>query len=213
MLRGHVCASLLAIGLVACTKPIAFQGESTLKIAGEAPPPPAAPPPAPEPPPRVEVRDNKIAINEKIQFEYNKATIKEVSFSLLSEVAAVIKKNPHIKKIQIEGHASSEGNPGHNKRLSDERAKAVMGYLVKQGSIPKEQLVAKGFGIEKPIGDNNTPEGREQNRRVEFNIVEQDVTQRKIEVDKAGKEKVLEEKPLKPNPAPAPAPAPPTTSK
>jgi len=212
MLRAHVCASLLAIGLLACAKPIAFQGESTLRIAGAAPEPAPPPPPAPEPPARVEVRDNKIAINEKIQFEYNKATIKEVSFSLLNEVASVIKKNPHIKKIQIEGHASSEGDANHNKKLSDERARAVMSYLVKQGGIPKEQLVAKGFGIDKPIADNGTPEGREQNRRVEFNIVEQDVTQRKIEIDKAGKEKVLEEKTIKPSSAATPT-APTTSSK
>src|SRR5262249_40091732 len=163
--RAHVCASLLGIGLSACGNPVAFQGDSTLKIAGTLP----APAPAPEPPPRVEVRDNKIVINEKIQFEYDKATIMPVSFSLLNEVASVIKKNPQLKKIQIEGHASSEGEAAHNQRLSDDRARSVMRYLVEQGT-PKERLLAKGFGIERPIADNATPEGRERNRRVEFNI-------------------------------------------
>jgi OOP family OmpA-OmpF porin len=182
-------------GLVGCGKPVAFQGESTLKIAGTPPPPPPPAAPAPEPA-RVEVRDNKIVINEKVQFEYNKATILEVSFSLLNEVAAVIKKNPHIKKIQVEGHASSEGSARHNQRLSEGRARSVMEYLVKQG-IPKQSLVSKGFGVDKPIADNATPEGREQNRRVEFNIVEQDVTERKVEIDQTGKEKVLEEKTIK----------------
>jgi OOP family OmpA-OmpF porin len=188
---------LLAICLWACAKPVVFQGESTLKITG-APPPPvaAAPAPAPEPA-RVEVRDNKIVINEKIQFEYDKAKIMEVSFSLLNEVAAVIKKNPHIKKIQIEGHASSEGDARHNQQLSDERARSVMRYLVDKGGIPKDQLIAKGFGIDRPIADNGTPEGREQNRRVEFNILEQDVTQRRVEIDRTGQEKVLEEKTIK----------------
>jgi outer membrane protein OmpA-like peptidoglycan-associated protein len=194
MLRAYACASLLAIGLLGCSKPVVFQGDSTLKIAG-APPPPPAPPPAPEPA-RVEVRDNKIVINEKIQFEYDKATIMPVSFSLLNEVASVIKKNSHIKKIQIEGHASSEGEAAHNLRLSEDRARSVMRYLVDQG-IPKDHLVAKGFGVERPIADNGTPEGREKNRRVEFNILEQDITQRKVEIDKAGKEKVLEEKTIK----------------
>jgi len=193
MLRVIACASLLAITLWGCGKPVAFQGESTLKISG-APP---APPPAPAPePPRVEVRDNEIEIHEKIQFAYDQATILEASFSLLNEVAAVIQKNPHIKKIQIEGHASAEGEAGHNKRLSDDRARAVMRYLVERG-VPAQRLAARGFGVDRPIADNATAEGRERNRRVEFNIVEQDVTQRRVEIDKAGAEKVLEEKTIR----------------
>jgi OOP family OmpA-OmpF porin len=192
MLRAHVLASLLAIGLCACGKPVIFQGESTLPITGQ--PPPAAAPVAE--PPRVEVRDNKIVIGEKIQFEYDKATIMEVSFGLLNEVASVIKKNPHLKKIQIEGHASSEGELRHNQQLSEDRARSVLTYLVQQG-IPKQILVSKGFGIDRPIADNGTDAGREQNRRVEFNILEQEVTERRVEIDKDGKEKVVEEKKIK----------------
>jgi OOP family OmpA-OmpF porin len=112
-------------------------------------------------------------------------------------VASVIRQNPHIKKIQIEGHASSEGEAGHNRRLSDERARSVMRYLVDRGTVPKERLVAKGFGIDRPIADNSTQEGRERNRRVEFNIMEQDVTQRRVEIDGTGKEKVIEETVIK----------------
>jgi OOP family OmpA-OmpF porin len=176
------------MGVVGCGGPVAFQGERTLKIAGTPRPFPVVPPapaeapvpavpqvpaaPAPEPQ-RVELRDDKIVINEKIQFQRNKSTIKAVSFSLLIEVAAVIKKHPHIKKIRVEGHASSEGAARHNKRLSHDRARAVMRFLIGQG-VPKTHLVAKGFGSELPIADNDTPEGREKNRRVEFNIIEQD---------------------------------------
>jgi OOP family OmpA-OmpF porin len=190
MFRAHACATLLVVLLIGCSKPVVFQGASTLAIAGEAPPPPVAATPEP---PRVEVRDNKIEIHEKIQFEVDKATIMSVSFSLLNEIAAVIQKNPHIKKIQIEGHASSEGGARHNQKLSDARANAVMKYLTEHG-IAKAALVAKGFGIDKPLADNATEEGREKNRRVEFNILEQDVTSKKIEIDpKTGKEKVLEE--------------------
>jgi len=193
MLRAHVCASLLAIAVWGCGKPVVFQGENTLKISGAAPPAAVAPAPAP---PRVEVRDNKIVIAEKIQFEYDKATILPASFGLLDEVAAVIKQNPHIKKIQIEGHASSEGGADHNQRLSDDRARSVMAYLAGHG-VPKERLVARGFGVDRPIADNDTPEGRERNRRVEFNIVEQDVTQRRVEIGQDGKEKIVEEKTIK----------------
>ncbi|HWO19800.1 MAG TPA: OmpA family protein [Kofleriaceae bacterium] len=194
MLRASIGASLLTFSLLACGSPVVFQGERALKITG-TPPVAAAPAPAAAAPPRVEVRDNRIVINEKIQFEYDKATIVAVSFDLLNEVTAVIQKNPHIKKIQIEGHASAEGSAGHNRKLSDDRARAVMRYVVDHG-VPQERLSARGFGSDRPIADNDTPAGREQNRRVEFNIIEQDVTQRRVEIGKDGKERVLEEKPL-----------------
>ncbi len=192
-------AALLAgsLAVVACGGVTAFQGQSAFTVAGT---PPAAPPPPPppkeEPPPppaRVEVRDNKIEIKEKIQFEYNKATILQQSFSLMDEIADTIKKNPQIKKLSIEGHASSEGNADHNLKLSEARAKSVMAYIVGKG-VDAGRLEAKGFGAKKPIADNNTEEGREKNRRVEFLILEQDVTQKKVEVDHTGKEKVLEVK-------------------
>jgi OOP family OmpA-OmpF porin len=184
---------LLTIAVWGCGKPVVFQGESTLKISGAAPVAAVAPAPAP---PRVEVRDNKIVIAEKIQFEYDKATILPASFGLLDEVVAVIKQNPHIKKIQIEGHASSEGDADHNQRLSDDRARSVMAYLSGHG-VPKERLLARGFGVDRPIAGNDTPEGRERNRRVEFNIVEQEVTQRRVEIGQDGKEKIVEEKKIK----------------
>ncbi len=190
---------LLALAASAgCGGVTQFQGAQAFAVAGTPPPPPPPPPPVVEeakPPPRVELRDNKIEFKEKIQFEVNKATIKEASFSLLKDIADVIKKNPQVKKISIEGHASAEGDAKANKKLSDDRAKAVMDYLVKKESIPATSLVAKGWGVEKPIADNNTEDGREKNRRVEFLVVEQDVTQKKVVIDpKTGKEKVVEEK-------------------
>jgi outer membrane protein OmpA-like peptidoglycan-associated protein len=183
---------LFAIMLTGCGGPIAFSGKSALTVVGEPPAPPPPPPRKEEPTPRVELRDNKIEIHEKIQFDFDKATIKEVSFSLLNEVASVIKKNPHIKKIAIEGHASAEGIAGYNLQLSDQRAKAVMKYLVEHG-IPKEALTAQGYGVTRPVADNDTDAGREKNRRVEFNITEQDITKKKVEIDPTtGKERVLE---------------------
>lgn len=193
-------AALIAAALfaAACGGVTNFQGQSAFSIAGTPPAPPPPPPVAEEPPPppaRVEVRSDKIEIKEKIQFEYNKATILPASFSLLDEIADTIKKNPHIKKINIEGHASSEGDPKHNLKLSDERANAVRKYLVDKG-VDAARLTAKGFGAKKPIASNDTEEGREKNRRVEFMITEQDVTQQKVEVDHTGKETVIEEKKL-----------------
>ena len=187
MLRSCALALVFASG---CAKPVVFQGEQTLAIRAEPPAPPPAP--APAPPPRVEVRDNKITITEKIQFEHDRATIMSVSFGLLDEIASVIQKNPHIKKLQIEGHASAEGGARHNQKLSEARARSVMKYLTEHG-VAQGLLIAKGFGITKPIADNESEAGREQNRRVEFNILEQDVTKRKVEVDPNGKEKVIEQ--------------------
>lgn len=188
-------------GLAACSAPVTFQGQTTLAVAGNAP--------APPPPPRVEVRDNKIEIHEKIQFDYDKATIKPESFSLMNEIADVITKNPQIKRIRIEGYASAEGSATHNKKLSDDRAKSVMKYLTEHG-IAQAMLSAIGYGIEHPIADNSTEEGREKNRRVEFTILEQDVTHKKVQIDaKTGAEKVLEEKHetvTAPDSAPAAAP-------
>jgi outer membrane protein OmpA-like peptidoglycan-associated protein len=179
--------------LVACGGPVAFSGKSALTIVGQAPRPLPAPRKEEEAKPRVELRDNKIEIHEKIQFDFDKATIQDVSFSLLNEVRDVIKKNAHIKKIAIEGHASAEGGAAYNLELSDQRAKAVMRYLAEHG-IPKEMLTAKGFGVTRPIADNETDTGREKNRRVEFNITEQDITKKKVEIDpRTGKERVLEE--------------------
>lgn len=192
-------AALIGAALVAaaCGGVTNFQGQSAFAVTGTPPAPPPAPPPPPEEPPpppaRVEVRSDKIEIKEKIQFEYNKAVILPASYSLLDEIADIIKKNAHIKKLSIEGHASSEGNPQHNLKLSDDRAQSVRKYLIDKG-VDAGRLTAKGFGAKRPIATNDTDEGKEQNRRVEFLIVEQDITQKKVEVDHTGKEKIVEEK-------------------
>ena len=185
-MRSSLLLVLIAGGVTACSAPVAFQGQTTLAIAGVAP--------APPPPPRVEVRDNKIEIHEKIQFDYDKATIKPESFSLMNEIADVITKNPQIKRIRVEGYASSEGGAKHNLKLSDDCAKSVMKYLSDHGIAPT-MLSAIGYGVEHPLADNGTEEGREKNRRVEFTILEQDVTQKKVQIDpKTGTEKVVDEK-------------------
>lgn len=182
---------LATIPLAGCG-PIAFSDASALAINATPPPAPEAEPPPPEPEKRVEVRDNKIVINEKVQFEVNSAKILEVSHDLLNEVAKVIQENPQIKKIEVEGHASAEGSDAHNKKLSDRRAKAVMKYLTGKAGIDKAMLTAKGYGEERPIASNDTEDGREKNRRVEFTITDQDVTQTKVEVTDDGTEKVVE---------------------
>ena len=77
-----------------------------------------------------------------------------------------------IKKIRIEGHTDSVGTDAANLRLSQKRADAVMAQLIKRGIDPG-RMEAVGFGETKPIAPNATKAGRAENRRTEFNIVEQ----------------------------------------
>jgi OmpA-OmpF porin, OOP family len=140
----------------------------------EAEPPPAVESPPPEPPPeRVVVKDEKIEINEKVQFETGSAVLKKESESLLDEVAKALSDHPEVKKVRVEGHTDSRAGDAYNKGLSKRRAQAVREYLVGKGIAPK-RLVARGYGEEKPIADNDSEEGRFKNRRVEFTILERE---------------------------------------
>jgi outer membrane protein OmpA-like peptidoglycan-associated protein len=134
-----------------------------LQVRAERPPPG---------PPRVVVTASSIKITEKIQFKTGSAEILPESFGLLDEIVEVLKANPQIQLVQVEGHTDSTGGAAINRKLSNDRAAAVRAYLVKKG-IAGKRLVAKGFGPDRPIASNDTDEGREQNRRVEFNIVKQ----------------------------------------
>ena len=174
--RPAVSVVLLPLALVlvqGCAGFTSYKGDT--QVIGLKPPPPPPPPPAPPPPPepppapkRVEVRGNKVEINETIQFENGKAIIKPESDSLIDEIAAAI-KTLEGRKVRVEGHASSDGDKVQNQKLSEARAKSVAEALTKRG-IPKEQPIPQGFGSQQPIADNNTEEGRVKNRRVEFVI-------------------------------------------
>lgn len=161
--------SLLGFGLAlatitGCGGAMTFSDPSALVVTGE-PPAPAAPEPAAAPK-RVEVTADQIVITEKIQFDVNKTTIKPESHSLLDEITGVMKDNPRLLKISIDGHTDSDGSDAHNQKLSQGRAEAVMHYLVEHG-IDSGRLTARGFGEQKPIASNDTAEGKEKNRRVE----------------------------------------------
>jgi len=155
---------LFAVAVSACGGITHFEDTTPIVLGSPVPP-------QPEAPARVEVTKDRIEIKEKIQFAFDKSDILPGSDSLLNEVVAALQAHNEIKKVVINGHTDSEGNDAHNQDLSERRAKAVEGWLVTHGVVP-ERLQSKGFGESKPIADNNTPEGRERNRRVEFLIVE-----------------------------------------
>ena len=119
------------------------------------------------------VRLSKIEIEEQIQFATWKAKILEESFEVLDKVAATMKEHPELTLIEIQGHTAKANQPDRTQRLSQERAEAVRKYLTKKGVEP-ERLVAIGYGEERPVADNETEEGRVQNRRVEFVVLKQE---------------------------------------
>jgi OmpA-OmpF porin, OOP family len=120
----------------------------------------------------VKIEEGKLVILKKIFFDTNKATIKKQSNAILGEVAGALMSHREIKKVRIEGHTDSQGKAEKNKTLSQKRAEAVREWLIKKG-VDGDRMVAVGYGPEKPIADNRTNKGREQNRRVEFIILEQ----------------------------------------
>ena len=122
-------------------------------------------------PSRIELKKEKIEIKEKISFALGSGVIVDKSFPLLNEIADVLKQHPEVRLIAIEGYSDSQGAADYNLKLSETRAQAVRTYLVGRG-IEGERLNAKGYGKENPIAPNDTEDGREKNRRVEFNIVE-----------------------------------------
>jgi len=120
------------------------------------------------------IKDKKIELKQKIFFATNKAKILSRSFDLLNEVASALTDKPEIR-VRIEGHTDSRGSDRYNRKLSDRRAKSVRMYLIKRGVDPS-RMVSVGYGEERPIADNDTEEGRELNRRVEFFILGNDDT-------------------------------------
>ena len=118
----------------------------------------------------VVVTEKKIELKQTVFFDFNKATIKSVSFALLNEVAQAMTDNPKIK-VEVQGHTDSVGNDAFNLKLSQSRAESVRTYLIKRG-VSSDRMVPKGYGENVPIADNRTEAGRSQNRRVEFVITE-----------------------------------------
>ena len=120
---------------------------------------------------KVKVTAEKIEILDKVYFENDSDVIKGRSFDVLNQVASVLRANPQIKKLRVEGHTDSRGADDYNLDLSQRRAEAVKKYLISR-NVDGDRLDPKGFGETTPIADNGTKQGRATNRRVEFTILE-----------------------------------------
>ncbi len=101
-------------------------------------------------------------------FENNKSVLPKESFSELDKLAVRLQKNQ--MKIEIRGHADGKGDELKNQKLSEERAKSVVDYLISK-NIKPDRLFYKGAGSSKPVASDETEEGRQKNRRVEFVVV------------------------------------------
>jgi len=106
---------------------------------------------------------------KNIYFDYSKASLKKESFVELEKVVTFLNENPTVE-IEIQGHTDSDGPDAANLSLSQNRSQSVVNYIISQG-ISSGRLRAKGFGETKPIDTNQTPEGRANNRRVEFTVL------------------------------------------
>ncbi|MDR2595259.1 MAG: OmpA family protein [Fibromonadaceae bacterium] len=104
-----------------------------------------------------------------ILFEFGKADLKPELRENLSAIGAILQSLLTNSNIIIEGHTDNVGSAATNKKLSEQRASAVMQYLIERG-IDKKRLKSVGYGLEKPVADNKTEEGRAKNRRVELVI-------------------------------------------
>lgn len=119
------------------------------------------------------IEAGKNIVLNNIFFDFDKATLRADSKPELERVAKVLKDNPSMK-IEISGHTDNKGSATYNLKLSESRAKSVVDFLISAG-IESTRLTYKGYGFLKPIASNTTEEGRQQNRRTEFKVLEIDL--------------------------------------
>jgi outer membrane protein OmpA-like peptidoglycan-associated protein len=108
----------------------------------------------------------KVTISLNVQFDSDKAVVKEKYHDDIKRVANFMKEFPNTNA-EIGGHTDSTATNAHNQKLSEERAKNVRQYIIDKFGIDGSRLTAKGYGEDRPIASNNTEEGKQKNRRVE----------------------------------------------
>ncbi|MEK7474023.1 MAG: OmpA family protein [Candidatus Coatesbacteria bacterium] len=107
--------------------------------------------------------------NGPILFKAGKAEIDPKCDKTMKAITDIMAEFPGTH-VQVNGHTDSKGKKSANQKLSQDRAAAVVAYLVSKKGVEARRLSAKGFGDEKPIADNKTADGRTKNRRVDFTV-------------------------------------------
>ncbi len=110
----------------------------------------------------------KVIVNNRILFDLDSAVLRPAALPTLNEMAEVLNRYPKARVI-VTGYTDSSGEEEHNLELSQRRARSVANYLISRGVDPS-RITAVGLGESDPIDTNQTPEGRQNNRRVEFRI-------------------------------------------
>jgi outer membrane protein OmpA-like peptidoglycan-associated protein len=112
----------------------------------------------------------KKIILKNVFFDYNASTLRPESNTELDNLVTLLNENPSMK-IEISGHTDSDGSDDYNQKLSEGRANSVVKYLIGKG-IAESRLTYKGYGETQPVASNDTDEGKQENRRVEFKVME-----------------------------------------
>jgi outer membrane protein OmpA-like peptidoglycan-associated protein len=119
----------------------------------------------------VSLAGGKIVVQGSLAFDSGRAVLLTTADneSLLNDLKGLLDKTPNLTQMRIEGHTDNTGTTDANVELSGQRAATIKKALIERG-IPKERLLAVGFGEKKPIADNATDAGRAQNQRIEFRV-------------------------------------------
>jgi len=114
-------------------------------------------------------RGAQLTSDERLLFDSGKAEIKQDGMVYIDRVATIL-KNKTKANVVVEGHTDNVGGAALNQQLSVRRANSVKDALVKQG-VAAARIQAQGLGLTKPVADNNTPEGRQANRRTDIIVL------------------------------------------
>lgn len=120
----------------------------------------------------VRVVGDRIVLDDRVHFFVNSAVIRQVSYPLLQRLTKLVAEHPEYTHIAVEGHADERGAEDFNRKLSDDRARSVLEFMVKQG-IARERLSSQGFGSSRPLVDKKNEYAWLLNRRVEFAVTRQ----------------------------------------
>jgi outer membrane protein OmpA-like peptidoglycan-associated protein len=140
----------------------------TPKIIESLPSP--APPPVPSVPASAVLKKkiDELLMGTTMMFRINSATLLPEGKAVLNSVATILQEDP-TAAFEVGGHTDNAGPEPTNRILSEQRAKAVVDYLISRG-IVADRLASKGYGASRPITENSAEEGRQQNRQIEFSI-------------------------------------------
>ncbi len=138
--------------------------QAEVKVQPLPPPPPVYTPP---PPPAAPV-----TINDRVEFDSASPLLRDQDKPMLDRIAKLLKDNAHVRLVELQAHTDDGGEKDPNLLLSEARGEVVRGYLINQG-VEAARMRVHAFGTTVPIDNNNTPEGRQHNRRVEFRVIQQ----------------------------------------